>query len=268
MTTRKEFNDIVHGLRDYLELHRTGTAGHWMKHERRKKEQKVVPSGSPERSVPVRKAEKTPMTLEAIREELGECRRCALGKSRIKLVYGVGNPKACVMLIGEGPGYQEDRQGEPFVGPAGKLLDKILESIGLSRQKVDPDWKWVYITNIVKCHPMTDPTNPDARGNDRPPLPEESDTCLPFLLRQIKAIGPTFIVTLGASAAKTLLPTTQGIMGIRGKWVDWTREDVGPIRLIPTYHPAALLRNPNWKKDVWEDMKKLRDELHKLHPSS
>jgi DNA polymerase len=198
-------------------------------------------------------------------DEIGDCQRCPLGKSRIKLAFGVGNPRAKIMVIGEGPGYQEDRQGQPFVGPAGQLLDKILDSVGLSRAEKDPSWSWVYIANMVKCHPMIDPSDNTKRGNDRPPTPEEMAVCSPFLMKQIRIIRPLFIVALGATAGKGLLKTELGISKFRGQWTAWSPEgEPGlQVRLLPTYHPAALLRNPALKKDVWEDMKSLRAELHK-----
>jgi DNA polymerase len=203
--------------------------------------------------------------LAALREEIGDCRLCPLGASRIKLVYGVGNPDARVMFVGEGPGFSEDRQAEPFVGRAGQLLDKILEATGLSRKPMTPDWNWVYIANMVKCHPMVDPANRDKHGNDRPPTPEEMAVCAPFLMRQIRIIRPLFLVALGATAGKALLKTDRGISTFRGQWQDFSPEGEPSlrIRLLPTYHPAALLRNPNLKKDVWEDMKSLRAELNR-----
>ena len=203
--------------------------------------------------------------LRLLREEIGDCLRCPLGKTRIKLAFGVGNPGAKVLFIGEGPGYQEDRQGEPFVGRAGQLLDKILEATGLSRKPVEPEWKWIYIANMAKCHPLIDPSDNTKHGNDRPPTPEEMAVCSPFLMKQIRIIRPLFIVALGATAGKGLLKTDRGISTFRGKWVDWSPEGEPGlhIRMMPTYHPAALLRNPNLKKDVWEDMKALKAELMK-----
>ncbi len=200
--------------------------------------------------------------LELLRAHIGDCRRCPLGGSRIKLAFGVGNPEARVMFVGEGPGYAEDRQGEPFVGPAGQLLDKILAATGLSRRPTTPAWKWVYIANVVKCHPMIDPSDNTKRGNDRPPTPEEMAVCSPFLMAQIRLIQPSFLVPLGNTAGKALLQTEEGISKFRGRWRDFTPPDGGPtIRLLPTYHPAALLRNPNLKKDVWDDMKQLKAAL-------
>ncbi|MBI4055989.1 MAG: uracil-DNA glycosylase [Elusimicrobia bacterium] len=187
--------------------------------------------------------------LNQLSQEVASCQKCPLGSTRIQTVFGVGSPLAKVMFVGEGPGYEEDRQGEPFVGKAGKLLDNILTSIGLSR-------KTVYIANIVKCHPMTDPSHPEARGNDRPPTGEEIAACKSYLDRQIELIRPKVIVTLGASASKTLLSTSLGITSLRGKWYTY-----GTAKLLPTYHPAALLRDPNLKKDVWKDMKSLKKEL-------
>ncbi len=210
--------------------------------------------------------------LQALYQKYKDCTRCSLGNSRIKFVFGVGSADAKVLFIGEGPGYQEDRQGEPFVGPAGQLLDKIMASIGLSRKTN------AYIANIVKCHPMIHPETLDARGNDRPPSPLEVETCSPILKAQIAIIQPRVIVPLGSPSAKAMLMATEGISKLRGKlypfpkayyasaggemWSDLSFLDT--IQILPTYHPAALLRNPDLKKDVWEDMKLLRDLLAKL----
>lgn len=200
--------------------------------------------------------------LTLLREHLGDCQRCPLGSSRIQLAFGVGNPDARVLFIGEGPGFAEDRKGEPFVGPAGQLLDKILTATDLSRNQMDPPWKWVYIANMVKCHPLIDPTDNTRRGNDRPPTADEMAVCSPFLMAQIRIIRPLFIVALGNTAGKALLKTEEGISKFRGKWVDFRVEGMTePIRFLPTYHPAALLRNPALKKDVWEDMKNLKTAL-------
>jgi DNA polymerase len=167
----------------------------------------------------------------------------------------VGNPEAEVMFVGEGPGFDEDRKGEPFVGKAGQLLDKIIASIGLDRSKV-------YIANVVKCHPMVDPTDSEKRGNDRPPSAEEMEKCLPFLMEQIRIIGPKIIVTLGATATKALLDRPGGITSLRGKLYDFEiGEGMPSVKLLPTFHPAALLRDENLKRPVWEDMKLLRDTI-------
>lgn len=178
-------------------------------------------------------------TLERIRRELGNCQRCRLHQTRHTLVFGEGDEKAQLMLIGEGPGYDEDLQGRPFVGKAGQLLTRILQSIGLQREEV-------YITNIVKCRP---PQN-------RNPEPDEIESCHPFLLKQIEAIGPNVICALGTFAAQTLLKTDAKITSLRGK-----AYDVSGIQVFPTYHPAYLLRNPEKKREVWEDMKRVARAL-------
>jgi len=190
--------------------------------------------------------------LAELEKEVKSCKKCELSNYRINAVFGEGNTKAKVMFIGEGPGYDEDRQGRPFVGKAGQLLTKIIESIGLKRSEV-------YITNVVKCHPMINPKTPEARGNDRPPKQEEISACFGYLEKQIQIIKPNFIITLGNSAAQTLLNTTLGVSKIRGMLHQYKN-----IKVIPTYHPAALLRNPALKRDVWNDMKLLRSELKKL----
>lgn len=196
-------------------------------------------------------------SLAELADGIKACRECPLGASRLQAVPGLGSEKAEVMFIGEGPGFQEDHTGEPFVGRSGQLLDKIMEAIGLSR-------KTVYIANIVKCHPMKDPSDPESRGNDRPPTQEEMDACRGWLEAQIRAIKPKVIVTLGAVPAKALLGDLTPITKIRGQWRTY---DPGgglpPIKLLPTFHPAALLRNPDLKRDVWDDMKSLKKEISK-----
>ena len=174
-------------------------------------------------------------TLKEVRTELGDCRRCKLHRTRKTLVFGEGNEKAILMLVGEGPGYEEDVQGRPFVGKAGQLLTKILQSIHLEREEV-------YIANIIKCRP---PQN-------RNPESDEISACHPFLLRQIQVIQPKIICALGTFAAQSLLQTGEKISALRGKIFD-----LHGIRVIPTYHPAFLLRNPERKKEVWEDMKRI-----------
>ena len=170
-------------------------------------------------------------------------------------MFGVGSPDAAVLFVGEGPGFEEDHRGEPFVGRSGQLLDRILESVGLSRQAV-------YIANIVKCHPMKEPSDPEARGNDRPPSPDEIAACRGYLDEQIRLIAPKVIVTLGAVPTRVLLNTEESITSIRGQWRQYTPAGVGrAVPLLPTFHPAALLRNPTLKKDVWTDMKNLRAAL-------
>jgi uracil-DNA glycosylase family 4 len=177
-------------------------------------------------------------TLQEIRRDLGDCRRCKLADERSRIVFGSGSFRAKLIFVGEGPGFEEDQQGEPFVGPAGQLLSKIIAAIKLNRDQV-------YICNIVKCRP---PRN-------RNPLPDEIKTCLPFLERQIAAIRPDFICALGTIAAQTLLNTAEPISKLRGRFHDYHG-----IKLLPTYHPAYLLRNPDKKREVWEDMKMLMKE--------
>jgi DNA polymerase len=176
--------------------------------------------------------------LASLREEIGDCTRCILHTlGRQQVVYGVGNPNANLMFVGEAPGADEDRQGEPFVGRAGQLLTKIIEAIGLSRSDV-------YIANVIKCRPP---------GN-RNPEPAEVATCHPFLQRQIDIIQPKIIVALGTFAAHALLGTDAPISRLRGRVHDWRHG----IKLVPTFHPAFLLRSPDRKRDVWEDMKIVR----------
>ena len=177
-------------------------------------------------------------TLESIHADLGDCQRCKLAQSRNRIVFGDGNTKAKLMFIGEGPGAEEDRQGQPFVGAAGQLLTRIIEAIKLSRSQV-------YICNIIKCRPP---------GN-RNPESNEIKTCFPFLERQIAAIQPDFIIALGTFAAQTLLGTTTPISRLRGRFHVYKG-----IKVVPTYHPAYLLRNPDKKREVWEDMKMLMKE--------
>ena len=181
----------------------------------------------------------TPATLDEIRRELGDCKRCKLHRTRRTIVFGEGSGKAKLMLIGEGPGFDEDLQGRPFVGKAGQLLTRILHSIHLQREEV-------YITNIIKCRP---PQN-------RNPEPDEIQSCNPFLMKQIDVIQPKVICALGAFASQTLLKTDAKITALRGKFYDFEG-----IQVIPTYHPAFLLRNPERKREVWEDMKKIVELL-------
>ena len=214
----------------------------------------AVPAGPADTSM----TKQPPADMDTLAEKVGKCRKCGLGHARLNAVFGVGSYKSKVVFVGEGPGFQEDHKGEPFVGRSGSLLDKILETVlGLKREDV-------YIANIVKCHPMINPENPEAHGNDRPPTPEEISACRPYLDRQLMLIKPKCIVTLGSVATKVLLGVTQGISFVRGKWYDYPVELFGPghpIKVIPTYHPAALLRNPNLKRDTWEDMKLLKSFL-------
>ncbi|MCD6525714.1 MAG: uracil-DNA glycosylase [Desulfuromonas sp.] len=172
-------------------------------------------------------------TLDEIRIELGDCQRCKLAKRRKNLVFGSGNSHAQLVFVGEGPGRQEDESGIPFVGEAGQLLDRILFAMGLERDQV-------YICNVIKCRP---PQN-------RNPNNDEICACEPFLQRQLASIKPQVIVALGKFAAQTLLQQQTSISQLRGNWADYQN-----IPLMPTFHPAYLLRNPAGKRDVWEDMK-------------
>jgi DNA polymerase len=174
-------------------------------------------------------------TLLKIRSDLGDCTRCKLHKGRHTIVFGDGNPKAELVFVGEGPGADEDAQGLPFVGRAGKLLTQMIEAMGLQR-------KDVYICNVVKCRP---PAN-------RLPEDDEIKTCSPFLFRQLDVIAPKVIVCLGAVAAKTLLQTNRGISQYRGEWLEYRGR-----KLLATYHPAYLLRNPAAKNEVWRDLQKV-----------
>jgi DNA polymerase len=178
--------------------------------------------------------------LEALREQIGDCQRCKLAPGRTHLVFGVGNPKARLVFVGEGPGQDEDLRGEPFVGRAGQLLTEIITK-GMRLRRED-----VYICNVVKCRPP---------GN-RNPEPDEVEACQPFLRRQLELIGPQVIVALGKFAAQTLLATKTPITRLRGQWADFHG-----IQLMPTFHPAYLLRNPADKRLVWEDIRKVMRAL-------
>jgi uracil-DNA glycosylase family 4 len=209
------------------------------------------PAVSPAASVPLRSASAVSLgqepslfeasdriegdTLKLIRETIGDCTRCKLHKGRTNIVFGVGSMKAQLVFVGEGPGRDEDIKGEPFVGRAGKLLTQMIEAMGLRREDV-------YICNVVKCRP------PENRLPER----DEITTCSPFLFRQIDVIRPKVICCLGSCASQTLLQTTQGISRFRGEWFDFRGS-----KLIATYHPAYLLRNPNAKGEVWKDLQKV-----------
>jgi uracil-DNA glycosylase family 4 len=173
-----------------------------------------------------------PSALKLIREDIGDCTRCRLHKGRTNLVFGVGNVNADLMFVGEGPGADEDAQGEPFVGRAGQLLNNMISAMGIKREDV-------YIANVVKCRP---PSN-------RTPEKDECDTCSPFLMRQIDIIKPKVIVALGAVAAKNLLAVNDSMANLRGRWYDFRDS-----KLLVTYHPAYLLRDPRQKKEAWKDL--------------
>lgn len=190
-------------------------------------------------AVQVKRCECREESLEEIRQDLGDCQRCPLAKGRNKIVFGSGNPHARVVFVGEGPGREEDEQGVPFVGEAGRLLERILFAMGLERDQV-------YICNVIKCRP---PQN-------RNPVEDEICACEPFLKRQLAAIKPQVIVALGKFAAQTLLQQQTPISRLRGSWSAYQE-----IPLMPTFHPAYLLRNPAGKRDVWEDMKSVMKRM-------
>ena len=185
-------------------------------------------------------------TLEQIRKNLGDCKRCKLGTTRKNLVFGVGNPQARLVFVGEGPGADEDEKGEPFVGDAGRMLNRIITAMGIRREDV-------YICNVVKCRPP---------GN-RNPEPDEIESCEPFLRAQIAAIGPRVVVALGKFAAQTLLRETAPISRLRGRWHRYEG-----VRLMPTFHPAYLLRNPADKGKAWEDLQLVMKEFGKSPPGT
>lgn len=182
------------------------------------------------------------LTLAELAAEAHGCVRCPLSTTRTHVVFGVGNPNADLMFVGEAPGHDEDLQGEPFVGRAGQLLTKIIEAMGFTREQV-------YIANVLKCRP---PENRD-------PLPTEIEKCAPFLLRQVELVRPKVIVALGRHAVKVLLHTDERVSRLRGRFHNFQG-----IPVMPTYHPAFLLRNPESKREVWEDMKLVVAELKRL----
>ena len=207
----------------------------------------AFPVSPPDTIAPAAPAEEAALaavpTLAELRAAIGDCRRCRLCEKRNTIVFGVGNPDAEIMFIGEGPGYEEDKQGEPFVGRAGQLLTQIITK-GMQMQRSD-----VYIANVVKCRP------PENRN----PEPDEIAACEPFLVKQLELIRPKIIVALGKFAAQTLLKDTTPITRLRGKW-----QSYHGIKLMPTLHPAYLLRNPKDKRLVWEDIKAVLRETGRL----
>ena len=215
--------DVVRSVRTYVEsLRLMGTSD--------------LPVGGREKPSPAGGASSD--DLETFRAKISDCRECKLSESRRTVVFGSGNPRADIMFVGEAPGAEEDRQGLPFVGAAGALLTRMIQAIGFEREDV-------YIANVIKCRPP---------GN-RDPQPDEVCRCEPFLHRQIEIVGPTVICTLGRFAAQSLLGSSEPIGKLRGRVFTYRG-----IKLVPTYHPAALLRNPKWKRSTWEDLKRLRFE--------
>lgn len=201
-------------------------------------------------------AQKT-AALAELADTIKNCSRCPLGATRINAVPGEGNVDAELMFIGEGPGFDEDRQGRPFVGRAGQLLDKMIAAMGLKREQV-------FIANIAKCHPMTDPLHPEKHGNDRAPNAGEIACCRKYLEQQIAIICPKYIVALGGVSAKALISDAKSLGALRGRFYDLSLDTIKlprPVKILATFHPAALLRNPSWKKDAWVDLQMVMAEL-------
>jgi DNA polymerase len=229
----EEFQSVIENTKQYL-MQQTDLFGNIIYKEEKKEEVTALPA-SDEAWV---KAE----SLGELNKQICTCLKCPLGATRTNFVFGVGNPNADVMFVGEAPGADEDAKGEPFVGRAGQLLNKIIEAVEMKREDV-------YICNILKCRPP---------GN-RDPQPTEMETCTPYLTKQIELVKPKFIICLGRISAQWLLQTNATLGSMREKVHDYHG-----VKLIVTYHPAALLRNPNWKYPAWEDMKmfkKLYDEM-------
>ncbi len=257
---RQEFLDIVAQVRTHLEYQRAlgvrvietpapadFSVRETAQHDSNPPQASVAKAGVAGREVPpLQKTDAAgittaqPSTLEAVREEIGNCTRCKLARGRSTIVFGEGNPAAVLVFVGEGPGYEEDQQGRPFVGAAGQLLtDIIVKGMKLAREDV-------YICNIVKCRPP----------NNRNPEPDEVDACIGFVKKQIAAIRPTVIVTLGNVPTQSLLGTKQGITRLRGTW-----QEYNGIPVMPTFHPSYLLRSPGEKGKAWEDIKLVMKKL-------
>ena len=226
-------NQLAEHLRFYQELGVTGISRD-AKWRRRDDGTRPVADGPEVEAVPVILARSTVEALASVRADLGDCTRCKLHtQGRKQIVFGVGNPTADLMFVGEAPGADEDAQAIPFVGRAGQLLTKMIEAMGFSRDEV-------YIANILKCRPP---------GN-RNPEPDEIATCEPFLFRQLASVEPKVVIALGAFAARTLLKTDAPISRLRGRVFDFRG-----AKLIPTFHPSFLLRSPGYKREAWEDLK-------------
>jgi uracil-DNA glycosylase family 4 len=238
--------DVAAHLKYYRELGVDGISrdSTW---RRRQSERQTGPGNAVPVETPVESAPAVPvqatagrvLELQEIRDEIGDCTRCKLHKGRTNLVFGVGDPQARLMFIGEGPGADEDLKGEPFVGRAGQLLTQIIKAMGLTREQV-------YIANVVKCRP------PDNRN----PEPDEIEQCSPFLRAQIASVNPAVIVALGKFAAQALLDVETPISRMRGQF-----HQMGSVAVMPTFHPSYLLRNPGAKREVWEDMKMVMARL-------
>ena len=243
---QEELQGIVNDFRKYIEQER----GRGLKQVRKAKEPKpVVPAVHAAEPATGKRA-----ALAAFYQEYANCLNCPLGRTRKKFVFGEGDPSARLMFIGEGPGFDEDMTGRHFVGKAGQLLTKAIETtIGLKRAEV-------YIGNIVKCHPMKNPGTPDLRGNDRAPTTEEMNSCLPIITRQLEIIKPDIICLLGRTAAQAILKSNEGIHQLRNKFytLNYGSKD---IQVIATIHPASCLYDPSNKKYLWEDFKKIKNFL-------
>ena len=195
--------------------------------------------------------------LDELSQQVAACHACSLCEGRTNTVFGEGDPRAGIMLIGEAPGRYEDLQGRPFVGAAGKLLDELLWHAHLRREEV-------FIANIAKCHPMTDPLHPEKHGNDRAPNAGEIACCRKYIEKQISIICPKYVVALGGVSAKALISDAKSLGALRGKFYDLRLDSVSlprPVKILATFHPAALLRNPGWKKDAWIDLQMVMAEL-------
>ena len=201
--------------------------------------------------------------LAELADTIKNCSRCPLGDTRLNAVPGEGNVNARLMFVGEGPGYDEDRQGRPFVGRAGQLLDKMIAAMGLKREEV-------FIANIAKCHPMVDPQHPEKHGNDRAPNAQEIACCRKYLEKQISIIMPEIVVALGGVSAKALIADAKSLGALRGKFYTLSLDNVSlprPVKILATFHPAALLRNPGWKKDAWTDLQMVMAHMGLKAPS-
>jgi uracil-DNA glycosylase family 4 len=242
---RDELDQLLAGFTNLIEWHsRAGTYGVSAVPSRRPQAAEIADEGAEAGGVPAEATARAAATesLSAVHADLGECTRCKLHATRNKIVFGVGAADAALMFVGEAPGADEDRLGEPFVGRAGQLLDKMIAAMGWTRADV-------YIANVLKCRPP---------GN-RNPQADEVGACEGFLARQIDAIAPQVIVTLGKPAAHLILDTKAPISALRGRFQRYRG-----ITVMPTFHPAYLLRSPERKRETWEDLKKVMDELERL----
>ena len=235
---RDELRGLARDLRRHLEVLQV-MGVHSLRCEEMAEE---APAEAPPAEAPPAVAVVGGRTLQVVREEVGECTRCKLHETRTKLVFGVGADEAPLMFVGEAPGAEEDRRGEPFVGAAGQLLDKMIAAMGWTRETV-------YIANVLMCRPP---------GN-RDPQPDEVSQCLPFLHRKIEVIRPRIIVALGKPATHALLSTTAPISALRGRFHDFRG-----IKVMPTFHPAFLLRQPDRKRDAWSDLKQVIEDLERI----